>query len=166
MVSAKHKRRLEVQQKIIEHFESQLPAFTDIFDERTFYICFGVLVVVCIVVAALLAYFCDIKDADEVEAERERRKRKKQIEMVEKLIKKRMERAGIDPSKVNFKKVRELEAVLAKLKEMNADDEELLKNDELNQEEDESLLDLTSHKESKNTSNTSLSTESNQFVKT
>lgn len=100
----RQQRRLEAQKQILNHFEQQLPAFTDIFDERTFYISFACLVVACIVIAFVLSYYCNvvITDADEIERLREKRKRIKQLRLAEKLLRKRIEkltRAGVDASK-------------------------------------------------------------------
>ena len=114
----RQQRRLEAQKQILNHFEQKLPAFTDIFDERTFYISFACLVVACIVVAFILSYCCNmvITDADEIERLREKRKRIKQLRLAEKLLRKRIEkltRVGADSSKENF----ELNKLVKKIEE-------------------------------------------------
>ena len=93
----RREKRFEAQREILKHFEEKLPYFTDIFDERTFYIAFFCLVAVLIILAIVLSIFCkvNITDADEIEREREERKRIKQKRLAEKLLKKKLkERNG------------------------------------------------------------------------
>lgn len=117
MVSARQQRRLEAQRKIISHFEEKIPYFTDIFDERTFYISFACLVMACIVLAIVLSVCCKvtIRDADEIAREREERKRLKQKKLIEKLVKKRMAKAGMDPNKCDMNNPDGLKDILARL---------------------------------------------------
>ncbi|RNA29385.1 hypothetical protein BpHYR1_037604 [Brachionus plicatilis] len=116
MVTTRQKRRLEAQRKIIQHFEEKIPYFTDIFDERTFYISFACLVVVCIIAAIVLSVCCrvTIRDADEIAREKEKRKRLKQQKLAEKIIRKKLDKAGLDPN-VDMKKIERLKDLLEKL---------------------------------------------------
>lgn len=122
MVTSRQAKRLEAQRKIIQHFEEKIPYFTDIFDERTFYICFACLCVVCIITAIILSVCCKVKirDADEIAREKEERKRLKQRKLIEKLIKRRMAKAGIDPDSVNLTNSQNLKEILLKLNENKA----------------------------------------------
>lgn len=108
---SRQQRRLEAQKQILSHFEQQLPAFTDIFDERTFYISFTCLVIGCVILAVILSYCCNmvITDADEIERVREKRKRVKQMKLAEKLLRKRIEKlskAGVDSTKENLELIK------------------------------------------------------------
>jgi hypothetical protein len=58
------KRRLDTQRAIINHFSQLLPAFDDLFDERSWYLFFAILVLSSFVVAFLLSRFVTISDAD------------------------------------------------------------------------------------------------------
>lgn len=122
MVTSRQAKRLEAQRKIIQHFEEKIPYFTDIFDERTFYISFACLCVVCVILAIVLSVCCKvtIRDADEIAREREERKRLKQRKLIEKLIKKRMAKAGMNPDGVNLRNSQNLRNILLKLNENKA----------------------------------------------
>lgn len=122
MVTSRQAKRLEAQRKIIQHFEEKIPYFTDIFDERTFYISFACLCVACVIVAIVLSVCCKVKirDADEIEREREERKRLKQRKLIEKLIRRRMAKAGLDPDSVNLANRHNLRDILMKLNENKA----------------------------------------------
>lgn len=61
-----------------------------------------------------------IRDADEIMREREERKRLKQRKLIEKLIKKRMAKAGMDPNGVNLANSDNLRNILMKLNENKA----------------------------------------------
>ncbi|XP_066252554.1 uncharacterized protein [Euwallacea similis] len=50
--------------KIVHSIYNQLPAFTDIFDEETFYIFFSCLVCSAVVVVIILSRFVTIKAVD------------------------------------------------------------------------------------------------------
>lgn len=96
-MKSRREKRFEAQRQILQHFEEKLPFFTDIFDERTFYIAFTCLILFLVVLVIVLSYFCQIKitDADEIQREREERKRIKQKRLAEKLLKKKLkERNG------------------------------------------------------------------------
>lgn len=126
MVTNRQKRRLEAQRKIIQHFEEKIPYFTDVFDERTFYITFCCLVVVCILAAIVLSVCCKVKirDADEIAREKEKRKRLKQQKLAEKIIRKKLEKATTEQN-VDMKKIKHLKALLEKLeKEKQLNDSE------------------------------------------
>lgn len=126
MITNRQKRRLEAQRKIIQHFEEKIPYFTEIFDERTFYITFGCIVAVCIVAAIVLSVICKVKirDADEIAREKEKRKRLKQQKLAEKIIRKKLEKATTEPN-VDMKKIKHLKALLEKLeKEKQLNDSE------------------------------------------
>jgi len=100
-MKTRREKRFEAQRQILQHFEEKLPYFTDIFDERTFYICFACLVVFLVALAIILSIFCkvNITDADEIEREREERKRIKQKRLAEKLLKKKLKErnGGVEP---------------------------------------------------------------------
>ena len=96
-MKSRREKRFEAQRQILQHFEEKLPFFTDVFDERTFYIAFTCLILFLVVLVIILSYFCQIKitDADEIQREREERKRIKQKRLAEKLLKKKLkERNG------------------------------------------------------------------------
>jgi hypothetical protein len=162
MVSDRQKRRWEAQRKIIQHFDEQLPYFTDIFDERTFYICFGCLCVACIIAAIILSYCCrvEIKDADELQREREKHKRKKQQKLLEKFLKKKLAKQGLNGTELDLKKKEELEKLLHKLNAnrkfnmMNADhydsdffidEEEQNENEDLTKNNDDEKVSATNY---------------------
>jgi hypothetical protein len=141
-MSTRQQKRLEAQQKIIQHFEEQLPNFTDIFDERTFYIFAGCVVVASIVLVVVLSYFCNvtIQDAEEIAREKERRKRQRQQKLVEKLLRKKLTKAGFDEN-VDLKKTEELKKMIERISkqaigrsEESELDEELLREDEEEEE--------------------------------
>jgi predicted RNase H-like nuclease (RuvC/YqgF family) len=131
MAISRQQRRLEAQKAILSHFEKKLPAFTDIFDERTFYIAFACLVVACIITAIVLAYCCKvvITDADEIERLREKRKRLKQLKLAEKLLRKRIEKLQKTCSDTK-KEEQELDKLVKKIEQMekkqDSDAEDLL----------------------------------------
>ena len=58
------KRRLDTQREIINHFSQILPAFNDLFDERSWYVFFTFLTLASFLVAFLLSRFMTISDAD------------------------------------------------------------------------------------------------------
>ena len=58
------KRRLDTQREIINHFSQLIPAFNDLFDERSWYIFVAVFVVSSFFVAFLLSRFLTIDDVD------------------------------------------------------------------------------------------------------
>lgn len=126
MPSTRQQKRLEAQRRIISHFEEKIPYFTDIFDERTFYISFACLVIVCAIVAVILSVCCNvtIKDADDLARQREERKRLKQQKQAEKLLRKKLAKAGLDP---NFepKELEKLKAILEKIKQNQKGDSDL-----------------------------------------
>lgn len=97
MPTSRQQRRLEAQRQIIKHFDEQIPAFKDIFDEKTFYIFAAIVAVLAFVVVFLLAYFCNIKidDADELRKAREKKERKRKEKLAEKLIREKI--AQSDP---------------------------------------------------------------------
>jgi hypothetical protein len=101
-MKTRREKRFEAQRQILHHFEEKLPYFTDIFDERTFYICFFCLVVFCIVLAVVLSIFCKvtITDADEIERRREEPRRIKQKRLAEKLLRKKLKEknGGVEPN--------------------------------------------------------------------
>ncbi|CAF0708663.1 unnamed protein product [Brachionus calyciflorus] len=130
MVTTRQQKRLEAQRKIIQHFEEKIPYFTDIFDESSFYIFFAILVVVCIIVAIILSVCCKvtIRDADEIAREKEKRKRLKQQKLAEKILRKKLAKAGMDPN-VDMKKIENIKALLEKLeKEKQLNDSEFEKD--------------------------------------
>jgi hypothetical protein len=86
MQTTKQKKRLDIQRQIIKHFEEKIPNFTDIFDERTFYIFFACLTVVSLLAIFLLAKFCKLDDADQLRKEKERRERAKKQKSAEKFF--------------------------------------------------------------------------------
>ena len=117
---------MEAQREIIRHFEEKIPNFTDLFDERTFYILFISLIVLLIVVAIFMAVCCKvtIKDADEIAREREERKRRKQIRIAEKMLRKKVAEAAENPS-LNMNEIARLEKFIETMKRQNeADNEE------------------------------------------
>jgi hypothetical protein len=128
----RRQRRLEAQRQIIQHFEQKIPNFIDLFDERTFYVTFGCLVVFAIILAIVLSICCNvkIKDADEIDRERERRKRRKQIRIAEKMLKKKMAEAANDPT-INMNEIARLEKFLETMRklEKQENDESLLADD-------------------------------------
>lgn len=119
MPTARQKKRFEAQRKIIQHFEEKLPYFTDIFDERTFYISFLCLCVFCIILAVFLSLYCqvEIQDADELNKQREERKRLKKKKLAEKLLRKKLAKAGIDPNHMDPAKRAKLEKLLERITE-------------------------------------------------
>ena len=100
-MKTRREKRFEAQRQILSHFEEKLPYFTDIFDERTFYICFFCLIVFCIGLAIVLSVFCKvtITDVDEIERRREERRRIKQKRLAEKLLRKKLKEknGGVEP---------------------------------------------------------------------
>ncbi len=105
-MKSRREKRFEAQRQILHHFEEKLPYFTDIFDERTFYVAFFCLVLFLIVLVIVLSVFCkvSITDADEIEREREERKRIKQKRLAEKLLRKKLKErnGGVEPDlKIN-----------------------------------------------------------------
>ena len=131
MVMTRRQKRMEAQREIIRHFEEKIPNFTDIFDERTFYIGFICLIVFLIVLAIVLSVCCKvtIKDADEIAREREERKRRKQIRIAEKMLRKKLAEAAENPS-INMNEIARLEKFIETMRRQNeAENEE---NDEKN----------------------------------
>ena len=137
MVSTRQQRRLEAQRKIIQHFEEKIPYFTDIFDERSFYIFASALVVACLVLVVILSYFCpvEIRDADEIERERQKRKRMKQQKLIEKLLMKRLIKAGMSDAEIDLKKAEKMRKLLERLSKS-----ELGKESEIEVDDDDLLL--------------------------
>ena len=117
MTTARQQKRLEAQRKIIQHFEEKIPYFTDIFDERTFYISFAFLVIICILIAIFFSICCKvtIEDADELNKQKEERKRLKKRKLAEKLLKKKLAKVGIDPNSFDGVKKRKMEKLLERL---------------------------------------------------
>lgn len=103
MPTSRQQRRMEAQRQIIKHFDEQIPAFKDVFDERSFYIFAAVLTVISFVAVFVLAYYCNVKidDADELRKAREKRERKRKEKLAEKLIREKIARAepGSDEQK-------------------------------------------------------------------
>ncbi|CAH8568647.1 unnamed protein product [Heterobilharzia americana] len=68
------KKKRSVATELVSRASSVLPAFTDIFDEETFYIFFACLVVISFIVAFGVAWYFDvtIKDADELKSSNKR----------------------------------------------------------------------------------------------
>ena len=130
MVTSRQQKRLEAQRKIIKHFEDKIPYFTDIFDERTFYICFACLVGFCILLAIFLSMCCNvtIQDADELARQREERRKLKQKKLAEKLLRKKLTKAGLDPN-MEREKVEKLEKLVKKLNETKNESELEAEND-------------------------------------
>ena len=136
MALNRQQKRMEAQKAILSHFEQKIPAFTDIFDERTFYIAFSCLVAACIITAMILSYCCKvvITDADEIERIKEKRRRLKQLKLAEKLLRKRIEKLNKSGSDAKKEKI-ELEKLVKRIeqaeKKTDSDAEELLedKND-------------------------------------
>ncbi|KAK4470086.1 hypothetical protein MN116_005672 [Schistosoma mekongi] len=62
------KKKRSVATELVQRASSVLPAFTDIFDEETFYIFFACLVVISFLVAFGIAWYFDItiKDANDL----------------------------------------------------------------------------------------------------
>jgi hypothetical protein len=89
-------KRLEAQKAILNHFEEKIPYFTDIFDERTFYITFACLTIALIILAIVLSVYCNvsIEEADEIERKRMERRHQKEQRLAEKMKKKRQEKYG------------------------------------------------------------------------
>ena len=108
MVSSRQAKRLDAQRQLIQHLDSKIPNFTDIFDERTFYISFTCICVFLIFLAIFLSYCCNvtIQDAEELARKREERRRQKQKKLAEKLLKKKLAKyeqahgKPMDPAKV------------------------------------------------------------------
>ena len=125
MVSSRQQKRLQAQEKLIKHFDEKVPYFTEIFDERTFYISFACLCVVCIILAIFLSFYCQltIKDADELSREREERKRQKKRRMAEKLLKRKLAKAGIDIAQLSESKRAKLEDLIDQLSRTETDNE-------------------------------------------
>ena len=120
MVSARQAKRLEAQRQLIQHIDSKIPNFTDIFDERTFYISFGCFCVLLIIVAIFLSYCCNvtIHDAEELARQREQRRRQKQKKLAEKLLKKKIAKyEEVNGKPMDPEKVAKLEAFLKKFDE-------------------------------------------------
>ena len=120
MVSSRQAKRLEAQRKIIQHIDEKIPNFTDIFDERTFYISFTCLVVICVIIAIILAYCCNvtIHDAEELARQKEERRRQKQKKLAEKLLKKKLAKyAEVNGKPMDPEKVAKLESFLKKYNE-------------------------------------------------
>jgi hypothetical protein len=131
MVTSRQEKRLEAQRKIISHFEEKIPYFTDIFDERTFYICFGCLVAVCIILVIVLSVCCKvtIQDADELNRQKEERKRLKQKKLAEKMLRKKLEKLSKDPNSTEDKiKLEKLLKKLTELDETQKDNEDIFKD--------------------------------------
>ena len=156
MPTSRQTKRLEAQRKIIQHFEEKIPYFTDIFDERTFYISFACLSVLCIIAAIFLAYCCNvtIQDADELNKQREERKRLKKRKLAEKLLRKKLAKAGIDPNNMDPVKRAKLEKLLERLtqedtkKETDIEDieNEINQQDQNDEQENEDTLNLNPNK--------------------
>ena len=58
------KRRLDTQREIVNHFSHIIPAFDDLFDERSWYIFFALLTIVSFLVAFILSRFVTVVDVD------------------------------------------------------------------------------------------------------
>jgi hypothetical protein len=141
MPTSRQQKRLEAQRKIIQHFEEKIPYFTDIFDERTFYISFACLTVFCIIAAIFLAYCCNvtIQDADELNKQREERKRLKKRKLAEKLLRKKLAKAGIDPNNMDPVKRAKLEKLLERITQEDTKKETDIEDieNEMNEQEQE-----------------------------
>lgn len=53
--------------KIVTRLSKHIPAFTDVFDEETFYIFFFILVLVCIVAVFVLSRKIPLKDGGHID---------------------------------------------------------------------------------------------------
>ncbi|CAH8298359.1 unnamed protein product [Schistosoma turkestanicum] len=64
------KKKRSVATELVQRASSILPAFTDIFDEETFYIFFTCLVIFSFIIAFSIAWYFDvkIKDADDLKS--------------------------------------------------------------------------------------------------
>ena len=98
MPTSKQQRRLEAQRQIIRHFDEQVPAFKDIFDERTFYIVAAVVTLLSFVAVFVIGYYCNVQldEADELRKAREKKERKRKEKLAEKLIREKIGKAEPD----------------------------------------------------------------------
>ncbi|CAH8575554.1 unnamed protein product [Schistosoma rodhaini] len=71
------KKKRSVATELVQRASSVLPAFTDIFDEETFYIFFTCLVILSFIIAFSIAWYFDvtIKDADDLKSSNKKSKR-------------------------------------------------------------------------------------------
>lgn len=62
----KSSKKTQAAEKLVTHINTFIPSFTDIFDERTFYITFAVFTVIVTVFAFFAAWYWDlsIQDSD------------------------------------------------------------------------------------------------------
>ena len=128
MVSARQAKRLEAQRQLIQHIDSKIPNFTDLFDERTFYISFSFLCVFLIIIAIFLSYCCNvtIHDAEELARQREHRKRQKQKKLAEKLLKKKIAKyEEINGKPMDPEKIAKLDSFLKKFDEEEKNQSEI-----------------------------------------
>ena len=114
MPSERQLKRLEVQKQIIKHFDDNIPYFTDIFDESTFYIFCGVVVVLSILAVIILSYCCQVKldDVDEIRRKREKKERKLKEKLALKLLNDKLKKAKSNSDE--YKDIKEKLAILKK----------------------------------------------------
>lgn len=103
MASSRQLKRLEVQRQIIKHFDEKIPSFTDLFDEKTFYIFFACITIVAIIIAFLLAYCCQLKinDIDELRKKQEKRDRKRKEKLALKMLEEKLNKCEVDTPEYN-----------------------------------------------------------------
>ena len=114
MPSERQLKRLEVQKQIIKHFDDNIPYFTDIFDESTFYIFCGVVIVLSILAVIILSYCCQVKldDVDEIRRKREKKERKLKEKLALKLLNDKLKKAKSNSDE--YKDIKEKLAILKK----------------------------------------------------
>ena len=114
MPSYRQNKRLEVQKEIIKHFDDKIPYFTDIFDERTFYIFAGVLTILSFAAAILLSYCCQVKldDVDELRKKKEKKERELKEKLAFNLLNERLKKA--QPNSEEYKDAKEKLDILTK----------------------------------------------------
>ena len=114
MPTARQSKRLEVQKQIIKHFDEKIPYFTDIFDERTFYIFFGVITVLSILAVIILSYCCRVKldDADELRKKKEKKERKLKEKLALKLLNDKLKK--VKPNTIEYNEIKEKLDILKK----------------------------------------------------
>jgi hypothetical protein len=121
MPTHRQQKRLEVQRQIIKHFDEKLPSFTDVFDERSFYIFVACIAVLSIGAVILLSYCCQVKldDADELRKLKEKKERKRKEKLAVKLLKDKIKNAKHNSEEYNDLKEK-LEILEKKIKEANS----------------------------------------------
>jgi hypothetical protein len=114
MPSDRQIKRLEVQKQIIKHFDDNIPYFTDIFDEKTFYIFCGVVVVLSIVAVIILSYCCQVRldDVDELRRKREKKERKLKEKLAVKLLNDKLKKSKANSDE--YKDIKEKLEILKK----------------------------------------------------